>query len=252
MSDVDWQEEERITERTSPEPGQLVMPFYLLCDVSISMRPDMTALEEALADLRYEIVHDPVVADIVQFGVITFSDRARVVIPLGPLQDAELPRLQVEGGTAYGEAFRLLADTIEKDRQRLKSEGFKIYRPCVFFLTDGEPTDRGWEQTFQQTLTYHEGRGFRAYPCFVPYGFRDANESVLARLAYPPKVAKYYLAREANAGAALKGLAGAIGKTVITSGLSSTGTVGVQHILPPAPDGVIEGQSQYGEAGDFI
>lgn len=240
--------DERISERTVTEEGQLVMPFYLICDVSGSMHGDMEVLNDGVTRLRRAIVAEPVVDDVAQVCVMSFSDTTKVVMPMGQMSESEVPRLNVEGGTNYGTAFRALAQAIGADNARLKGQGYKIYRPCAFFLTDGMPLDSDWHQTFTSTLTYDRqtGRGMKAYPIFVPFGFRDAQDDVLKQLAYPPERGKWYHARSASVEDALRGVIDIIMSTVVTSGLSAaTGqpTITQQSPQPGLP--IVQGSSEY-------
>jgi uncharacterized protein YegL len=177
--------DERVTERMSSEMGQLVMPFYLICDISYSMLADMPALNIGVRKLCQAIVAEPIVDDVTQLSIISFSDTARVLMPLGQMSESAVPTLSVEGGTNYGVAFRLLAQQISEDSANLRRQGYRIYRPCAFFLTDGEPGDADWRRTFNEQLTYDRqtGHGFKAHPVFVPFGFRDATSRVLSQLA---------------------------------------------------------------------
>jgi uncharacterized protein YegL len=214
---------EHITEQNDPERGSLVMPFYLVSDVSKSMTAAMPALNQTLRALWQAIVNEPVVDDVARICIMTFSDTTRVVVPLGRITETAIPTLGVELGTNYGAAFRVLAQTISYDVQGLKHEGYKVYRPCVFFLTDGMPLDEDWEATFQSTLTYDldTRQGMKGHPIFVPFGFDQARPSILARLVYPPDRSKWHFATEASPALALKGLLDIIQKTVINSSLTS-------------------------------
>jgi uncharacterized protein YegL len=237
----------------SVEQGQLVMPFYLVCDVSFSMFHEMPALNAGVKKLRQSIVSEPVVDDVAQICVMTFSDEANVVVPLGPLSATEIPPLAAQNLTDYGAAFRKLAATIETDRARLREQGYRIYRPCAFFLTDGLPTDANWHRTFVETLTYNaETReGMTAHPIFVPFGFREAREEILRQLAYPPNRAKWYHAKAVAIEQVLGGLLDIIKKSVISSG-NSAGT-GQPTIILPDPDpetGITMHDSEYDQ--DYI
>ena len=222
-------------EYAAVEPGQLVMPFYLACDVSYSMTDDMPALNEGIQRLRRAIVAEPAVDDVAHIGILAFSDEGKVVVPLSQLSDFSMPVLSVEGGTNYGAAFRALARTITQDSANLKAQGYKVYRPCAFFLSDGEPLDLDWEATFRATLTYDPatGAGMKGHPVFVPYGFRDAQEEVLRKLAYPKGRAKWYFAKSADITQVLKGILDIIMNTVITSGNSATSRQ--PAVVPQAP-----------------
>jgi len=241
-------EDRIVQERMSAEEGRLVMPFYLICDVSFSMYKEMPALNEGVRRLRQAIVSEPVVDDVAQVSIMTFSDTAKIIVPMGPMSESEVPELAAENTTNYGLAFRALAEAIEQDSARFREQGYKIYRPCAFFLTDGLPTDHDWHKTFVSTLTYDKqsGRGMKAHPIFVPFGFRDALEEVLGQLAYPPERSRWYHARDMPIERVLKGVLGIIMNTIVSS--SRTATTGQPTIVqqPPEKDsGIVQGESTY-------
>lgn len=239
--------EERVADRTVVEEGQLVMPFYLICDVSASMSGDMAALNDGLRRLQGAIVTEPVVDDIAQICVMSFSDTARVLLPLAQMSEAPMPTLAPQASTNYGAAFQLLASTVEHDVKRLKNDGYKPYRACAFFLTDGAPTDRGWHQTFTGTLTYDRQakRGMKAHPIFVPFGFRDAREDVLKKLAYPPERGKWYLAKNTSVEQALKGILDIIMQTVITTSQTVPAGSPTLALQPPQNPAIVQGDPDY-------
>ena len=237
-----------VQERMDAEQGQLVMPFYLICDVSFSMYREMGALNEGVRRLRQAIVSEPVVDDVAQVCIMTFSDKAKIIVPMGPMSESEVPELTAENATNYGLAFRALAEAIEKDSANFRDKGLRVYRPCAFFLTDGLPTDQDWYKTFASTLTYdvETGRGMKAHPIFVPFGFRDAHEEVLGQLAYPPGRSAWYHAKDTGIELVLKGVLGIIKNTVITS--SRSASTGQPMIVqqPPEPDSpIVQGTSTY-------
>jgi uncharacterized protein YegL len=240
--------EEQVRERMSAEEGQLVMPFYLICDVSWSMSGDMAALNDGVERLRRAIVSQPVVDDVAQICIMTFSDTARVLMPLGRMSEKPVPKLSVEGGTVYGAAFRYLAQTIGQDTANLKQQRLKVYRPCAFFLTDGEPNDRDWHQTFTSTLTYDRatGQGMKAHPIFVPFGFRQAPENVLKQLAYPRGSGKWYHSKNTAIEHVIAGILDIIMKTVVTAGRTASTPTPTIVQQPPAPgSGIQQGDSEY-------
>jgi uncharacterized protein YegL len=231
-------------EYAAVEPGQLVMPFYLLCDVSYSMTDDMPALNEGIQRLRRAIVSEPAVDDVAHIGILTFSNAGKVVVPLSQMSEHNVPVLTAGGGTNYGAAFRTLAQTITQDSTSLKSQGYKVYRPCAFFLSDGEPLDKDWDTTFRATLTYDPTTraGMKGHPVFVPYGFRDASEDVLRKLAYPMGKAKWYFSKSSEIEQVLKGILDIIMNTVITSGNSvSLKEPAVVQQAPAADSGIAWG-----------
>src|SRR6478672_10450888 len=126
--------------------SEQVLPFYLVCDESGSMTGGIDDMNEGLAKLHAEIANNPVVADKTRFAVIGFSDDAEVLLPLSDLADVdEIPGLTAKGGTSFGAAFTRLKQEIQKDVGQLKADGHSVLRPVVFFLSDGQATDKGWE-----------------------------------------------------------------------------------------------------------
>jgi uncharacterized protein YegL len=240
--------EHLVSERTRLEEGQLVMPFYLICDVSYSMSMSMVELNESVRRLRRAIVAEPVVDDVVQICIMTFSDTAKVIRPMGQMSNVGIPELAAEGGTHYGEAFRVLARTIEEDNRSFKSQGYRVYRPCAFFLTDGAPLDRDWHQTFTSTLTYDRrtGLGMKSHPIFVPFGFRNAPVAVLAQLAYPLGHGRWYHSKDASVEGALTGILDIIMRTVLTAGRTAgTGQPTITQQSPSPGSGIAQGDSEY-------
>jgi uncharacterized protein YegL len=240
--------EETVAERSEVEEGQVVMPFYLICDVSASMTRDIPALNEGIRKLRRAIVAQPQVDDVAQVGIITFSSSAQVVLPLAQMSEEQMPTLRSQGSTNYGAAFQLLAQTIRQDVARLKAQRLKVYRPCAYFLTDGQPTDGSWLQTFGSALTYNKaaGTGMKGHPLFVPFGFRDASEDVLKKLAYPPEKARYFHTKTHNIEEALTGILDLIMKSVISSGLSvPAGSPTTALPTPSSSSSIQSGPSQY-------
>lgn len=240
--------EETVREHVHVQEGQIVMPFYLVCDVSASMTYEMSALNEGIRKLRRAIVAQPQVDDVAQIGVITFSDGAQVALELSTMSEEDMPPLSAHNSTNYGAAFRLLAQTIEKDIARLKAQRLRVYRPCAFFLTDGEPTDSTWFQTFNSTLTYDKAAdtGMKGHPMFIPFGFRDARDDVLSKLAYPPEKSRWFHAKTHSVEEALEGILHLIMNSVVSSARSARTPSPTIAVPAPSPaDGITSGSSQY-------
>lgn len=201
-----------------------IMPFYVVCDVSGSMQNDIDALNDALNDLHKEIKSNPIVDDLSQLSVLAFSNDCDVVQPLSPAHAIQsIPKLSIAGGTYYGNAFRKIKSTIRADKKNILAQGINYYRPCVFFLTDGEPLDSDFAEVFKECFAYDEETqsGNKSFPYFLPFGFRDAKRDVLEQLRYPnfgKKQGAYYMARDRNGVAeALKAMTGIIGRTMLSS-----------------------------------
>lgn len=218
--------------------GQIIMPFYILCDVSGSMWVDIPALNAGVAQLQQDVMRDPVVDDLAMLSIITFADTARTAVPLSFPTQIQLPTLVAGGLTNFGPAFREFHRAFEADRARLKSEGRRVFRPCVFFLTDGEPTDGDYAQVFASLLGYDatSRQGNAAYPYVTSFGFREATAETMATITYPnfgDKRGRYFLAQDgATVSDLLKVVAGAIATSVVGSA-QSVGS-GMPQYVPPA------------------
>ena len=157
-----------------------ILPFYLVCDESGSMSgKPLDAINDSLPKIHTEIGSNPVVADKTKFAIVGFSDYAELVLPLSNLSEiTSIPALTVKGGTNYSSAFDLLYDTIAEDVKQLKASGDQVYRPAVFFLSDGQPGDN-WEGSYKRLIdpswTYH--------PNILAFGFGDVDARTLQHVA---------------------------------------------------------------------
>jgi len=173
------------------DDGIQILPFYLIADASYSMAQDgkIDTLNGLLPQLRDELVRNPVVGDMVRFGLIDFSDDANVVLPLTDVRQVEvLPLLEPRGGTSFATAFTQLRQQIEDDYAQLNADGFTIKRTTAVFLSDGAPTDDEptWRAAFDALTQYDAaaGTGFRLFPNLIPIGIGDAQRDVLSELRY--------------------------------------------------------------------
>jgi len=158
-----------------------LLPFYLVCDESGSMAGDpLDAINSSLPELHQEIGANPVVADKTRFCLIGFSDNADVLLPLSDLSTVtQMPKLTAGGGTNYKAAFDTLKTTIESDVAELKADGNTVYRPAVFFLSDGYPNRDNWQEPFKELTDIN----WRPRPNILAFGFGDADENVIRQVA---------------------------------------------------------------------
>lgn len=188
-----------------------IFPFYVVIDVSVSMQSYIGALNAELPALQVAVQEDPIVGDIARFGIIAFSDEAEMLLPLSDLLEvSHMPTLQPVGGTNYAAAFELLYQAIPHDVQWFKQHGMQVYRPAVFFISDGQPTVGGWEQ-WHAALT---GPQFPLRPNIVAFGFGQAQEATIARVA----TFKAYAAdRGENPRTVLSHIASELTRSILTS-----------------------------------
>ncbi len=167
-----------------------VLPMYFVGDESHSMAgAPIAALNQGLVDLRDEVAKHPLIGKKVRFGIITFADTAETRLELSELsEDLVLPTLSTRGrGTSYASAFETLRHTIPGDVALLKVSGYQVHRPSVFFLSDGQPTEK--EERWRTRLEELKEASFKERPNILAFGVGDADAHVIQELASSPRYA---------------------------------------------------------------
>lgn len=207
-------------------PGQHLLPFYLVLDVSSSMVGEgIDAINTALPGLLDEISTNLIVADKTRFCLITFASDAEVALPLCDLSEVQaMPVLRPTGLTSYHKVFRLLRTTIAADVERLKRSGAAVYRPTVFFMTDGNPNGDDWVGPYRELVT----DTFPYRPNIMAFGVGQVSTRILGQIA----TSKAFLALD-DPGTALTQFASTLTKSIVKSGMTADGRVQVP--VEPGP-----------------
>jgi uncharacterized protein YegL len=123
------------------------LPVYLLLDCSESMVGDgIAAVQQGLRQLLLDLHSDPHALETVWVSMITFSDQARQIMPLSELVGIRAPKLSIRPGTSLGSALKLLEECIAREVRTHSAQAKGDWKPLVFLLTDGSPTD-DWEES---------------------------------------------------------------------------------------------------------
>ena len=77
-------------------------------------------------------------------SIITFDSAARQIIPLTDLASFQMLDLKATGTTSLGEALKLVSSCIDKEVAKTTTENKGDWKPLVFIMTDGIPTDN-WQ-----------------------------------------------------------------------------------------------------------
>lgn len=211
------------------------MPFYIVCDRSGSMSGEPIAgINRIVPSICGYLNGDPAAADCAHVGVISFDTGARVDLPLTSVSDLidgeRYPTLSAGGGTSFSSPLDLLAKTIPADVDRLRAQGFVVFRPAVYFLTDGQDNGGGWEPKLD-ALTHYDGEtgaGFKYYPQVVPFGFGTALTANLDRLVWP-KVStdtykpQYYMAAGNDISAIMNSIVAGLSWSIMNSAKAASG-----------------------------
>lgn len=96
-------------------------------------------LETMLASL----CSNPFALESVWLCLITYDREARLLVPLTPLDEFQLPPINVpdSGPTHTGQALRLLCEQVDTKVQKSSATQKGDWRPLLFIMTDGKPSD---------------------------------------------------------------------------------------------------------------
>lgn len=118
------------------------LPVYLLLDTSGSMFGEpIEAVKNGVQVLVSTLRQDPYALETAYLSIITFDSSAKQVTPLTELAAFQAPNIQASGCTALGEALALLAQKADQEVVKTTPEQKGDWKPLVFIMTDGEPTD---------------------------------------------------------------------------------------------------------------
>lgn len=118
------------------------LPVYLLLDTSGSMHGEpIAAVRNGVELLLSTLRQDPYALETACLSIITFDSSARQVCPLTELSAFQPPSLHASGCTALGEALALTAARAEAEVVKTSFEKKGDWKPLVFIMTDGSPTD---------------------------------------------------------------------------------------------------------------
>ena len=84
---------------------------------------------------------DPYALETAYLSIITFDNSAKQITPLTELSAFQPPNIDANGCTALGEALELLANRVDAEVTKTTAEVKGDWKPLVFIMTDGEPTD---------------------------------------------------------------------------------------------------------------
>lgn len=157
------------------------LPTYLLIDTSKSMSPYTQLVNDSLRHIHETVVTTPAVSEFAHMSLISFNTDAHLLLEMTDIEHVtSLPRLVCDGMTNYGLAFDLVRARIDVDLPAIAASGKRSFRPAVFVITDGAPTDSAdWEASFNRLVDPSWPR----HPHVITFGIGAASEAVLAKVA---------------------------------------------------------------------
>ncbi len=159
----------------NPEPR---CPCLLLLDTSHSMDGQpISELNRGLVTFKDELAADTLAMKRVELAVVTFGP----VNVLSDFQTPDLfhpPHLPTTGDTPMGAAIEQGLEMLRQRKEAYRANGISYYRPWVFLITDGGPTD-AWHRAAQLVK---EGEASKAFSFFA-VGVQGANMDVLGQIS---------------------------------------------------------------------
>ncbi|OLT12600.1 hypothetical protein BJF79_21975 [Actinomadura sp. CNU-125] len=145
------------------------------------MKPFEALLNKTLTEVVDTVYASPKVSDFIRLSIVSFNTSPHLILPMIDIAELTgLPEVTCGGMTSYGAMFELLRERIEQDIADLSAKGVRAYRPVVFLLTDGIPSDGGtWLSSYQAL----RDPGWRPRPDIISYGFGDASDTVLEKVS---------------------------------------------------------------------
>lgn len=123
-------------------PNEAHLACVLLLDTSGSMTgAPIDNLNRALQSFRERVARDELARRRVDIAIVEFNNDARIVQDFTPIAQMEPVTLYANGMTYMGAGIDLAIDMVKSRNQFYNSVGTPVFRPWIFMITDGAPTD---------------------------------------------------------------------------------------------------------------
>ncbi len=142
-------------------PGDFHQPCVILLDISESMlgaegtpvgqRP-IDELNKAITTFAEDLKTQRDVNACTEVSFITFNTDVNVIQPFKNADKFNVPKLFASGTTVMNEAIETALEIIESQKKLYQREEVEYYRPWLYLLTDGLPTDKDREASAKTKL----------------------------------------------------------------------------------------------------
>jgi uncharacterized protein YegL len=160
----------------NPEPR---CPCILLLDCSSSMQgAPIKELNNGLKIFKDQLISDNLAAKRVEVTVIKFSSDIELINEFEVAEEFEPQELTAEGLTSMGKAIEEAIQLLSARKEIYKRNGISYYRPWIFMITDGCPTDN-WERAAEKVKRGESNKEF----AFFAVGINNADMNRLSQIA---------------------------------------------------------------------
>lgn len=162
---------------SNPEPR---CACVLLLDVSGSMSGErIELLNEGLVTFQQALQADDLASMRVEVAIVTFGGEVKVAQAFVTANQFEAKPLMTTGDTPMGKAINVALDMVNERKNTYREHGVPYYRPWVFLITDGYPTDNEWGEAAQRVKQAET----RKSVAFFAVGIKGAEMSRLAQIS---------------------------------------------------------------------
>ncbi|WP_189595113.1 tetratricopeptide repeat protein [Nocardia cerradoensis] len=174
-----------------------------------------------------------------RLAVLGFSDDVQSRLDLSDVREASsAPLMQVRGVANYRAVFEYLLRRIPADSERLRNEGHLVYRPVVYFVSKGQPTDASDESWHRQHAALVDRSRTRDAPNIVAFGIGAELTETMFEVATDPGLV-FVAERGTSSTRALRGFLHSVATSLIPSGqtadaVDSNATVSLGVLLAEA------------------
>lgn len=165
--------------------GERHIAAVLIVDASGSMAgAPIDELNRGLKAFGDALQDDPLALGRTEVCVISFNSTVQTEMSFRPAADYEAPVISAGGLTSFNEAVQAALDAIENRKKEYKQQGVQYYRPWLFALTDGVPTDTKLESATKSQL---QNAIRNKKVTYMPMGIGQGADTKKLQEYYPPE-----------------------------------------------------------------